>query len=222
MWVQRVEDGLWRWTAPHPAWRAGAGWERDVGSVYAETSGAVALVDPLVPSVGLDRERFWRALDGDVARLGVPVVVLLTCRWHVRSAAEVRARYGARVCAPDDAGDGFAGLVDDVVGDGDEPVAGVRAYLTGMPAPEQEAMYWVCGHRALVIGDVVLGDGAGGLRLAPPDWFDDGDAERAWYRGGLQERIARVAALEPAVVLPAHGAPVREAAAAALRAALDR
>ena len=52
MTVERLGDGLWRWTAPHPEWREGGGWDPDVGSVYCETPEAVVLIDPLVPADG--------------------------------------------------------------------------------------------------------------------------------------------------------------------------
>ena len=44
-----------------------------VASVYAEFAEAVVLIDPLVPASGSPtRERFWRALGRDVARLARP------------------------------------------------------------------------------------------------------------------------------------------------------
>jgi hypothetical protein len=58
----------------------------------------VCLIDPLLPPE--DPDRFWAALDRDVARAGGDVHVLLTVFWHGRSAAEMVARYGARLWAP--------------------------------------------------------------------------------------------------------------------------
>lgn len=220
MVVERLAEGLWRWTAPHPEWREGEDWDRVVGSVYLEAPGAVVLFDPLVPA-GSDGERFWRALDRDVDRLARPVAVLLTCRWHVRSAGAVRDRYEARVWAPSPEGAGFAGVVTDAVGDGEWPVEGVQAFLTGMPGPEDEAVYWVPGHRAIVPGDVLLGGGRAGVRLAPPAWYSDGAAERAWYESGLRPSLGRLVALDPDMVLVAHGNPVTRGGALALAAALE-
>ena len=87
--MQRIEDGLWRWTAPHPDWKEGDDWDRDVGCVYWEAEDAVVLVDPLVPADDAERARFLEALDRDVARVGLPVAILLTCEWHGRSQAEL-------------------------------------------------------------------------------------------------------------------------------------
>ena len=63
MKVEPIAEGLWRWTAPHPDWRDGADWDRDVGCVYWETDDAVVLIDPLVPSAADDQARFLEALD---------------------------------------------------------------------------------------------------------------------------------------------------------------
>jgi hypothetical protein len=63
--VEELAPGLWVWAS---------GTER---SVYYEAPDAIVLVDPHVPG-GDDEERFWRALDRDVARLGTPVVLLFT------------------------------------------------------------------------------------------------------------------------------------------------
>ena len=73
MHVDRLSDGLWRWTAPHPDWRdePAVGWERDVACVYHEATDGILLLDPLVPS-GDEGERFWRHLDQDVERVGLP------------------------------------------------------------------------------------------------------------------------------------------------------
>ena len=90
--VTQLAPGLWRWTAPHPDWKEGDDWERDVGCVYYEAGEATVLIDPLVPE---ERELFFEALDRDVARRGLPLTILLTCVWHERSRDELTERYGA-------------------------------------------------------------------------------------------------------------------------------
>ena len=222
MTVQRLAEGLWRWTAAHPEWREGDDWGRAVGSVYCETPEAVVVFDPLVPAEGGDVDRFWDALDRDVARLALPVVVLLTCSWHVRSAADVRDRYSASVWAPPAGGEGLEGLVSDVLGDGGWPVDGVQAFLMGAPpGPSEEAAYWIPSHRAIVLGDLLIGDGAGGVRLAPAEWYSDSPAERDRFRTDVVTSLERLAAsCDPSLLLPAHGDPVTAGAAAALRASL--
>ncbi len=139
MRVREVAPGLWWWSVPGPD----GGGER--GGVYYEAPGAVVLIDPPAPpAAGPDAERFWRALDRDVARLGRPVAVLLTAPRHDDAAAPVRARYGAAAA----------------------PIApgGVEARPAGPPG---EVVYWLPGPAALATGDALAGDGAGGLRLGP-------------------------------------------------------
>jgi hypothetical protein len=79
--VQRLADGLWRWTTA------------DAGCVYYEAAEAVVLFDPLLPSG--DEVEFLDHLDRDVERLGLPVSILLTAAWRERSAPIVRERYQA-------------------------------------------------------------------------------------------------------------------------------
>lgn len=141
--VQEVTEGLWRWTAVHPQWKPGEGWDPEVACVYAEDPGAVVLIDPLVPAD--EEERFWRALDRDVERLGLPVCVLLTSHWHERSATLIEARYGGAR----------------------EPPPGVQP----LPVSHEEVVYWLPAYAALVAGDALLG-GPGGLRLQPPEWLE--------------------------------------------------
>jgi glyoxylase-like metal-dependent hydrolase (beta-lactamase superfamily II) len=146
--VREVATGLWWWTALHPAWTPADGgpdgWDQEVGCVYYEAPGGVALIDPLVPME--DRDRFFRALDRDVERAGLPVRVLLTVEAHRRSAAELAERY-----------DGTIGEVPD----------GVEIALDRW----DERVYWLPAHGALVFGDVVLGRG-GGLEL-PRTWIGE-------------------------------------------------
>ena len=60
-------------------------------------SEAPQLIDPLAPPVGTpDAERFWRALDRDVERSGMPVAILLGNHYHERSAEAIFDRYVRR------------------------------------------------------------------------------------------------------------------------------
>lgn len=222
MSVTRIGDGLWRWTVPHPEWNGATDWDEIVASVYCETEDAVVVIDPLVPADGPDAERFWSAFDRDVTRLQRPVAVLLTCRWHVRSAAVFRERYGASVHAPTRAGDSIADLVTNVVVDDAPVVSGVHALVTGSPAPNEECVYVLTEHRAAVVGDVLLGDPDGGLRVADPGWYANSDEERVWYRDALPISLGRLAGRDVEHLLPAHGAAVVGDPAQALSGALQR
>lgn len=197
MKVEKLRDGLWRWTAPHPAWtpdKAGPeGWDRDVGCLYYEGPEEVVLVDPLVPEEATpDAEKFWRALDGDVARLGRPVVVLITVRWHGRSRDRVRDRYGARVVPCEEMRDGAS------------PAKGVVAYDAG--ADPGEVVLWIPEHGALVAGDAIVGEGR--VRPCPAGWLGEGEEGERKHREVLLPALRKLRSLPIRIVVPSHGAPV--------------
>ena len=198
MKVQRIDDGLWRWTTAHPDWQEGDDWEREVGCVYWEAEDAVVLVDPLVPAEEAERARFLEALDRDVARLGRPVAIVLTCEWHERSAAELAARYGASVHRVGSAADTLP--------------RGVVAYEV---AVARETVYWLPEARAVVPGDVLLGT-EGGLALCPEPWLEGpGGHDR------LVTELAPLLELPVERVLTSHGAPALTDGRAALQSTLD-
>jgi glyoxylase-like metal-dependent hydrolase (beta-lactamase superfamily II) len=200
MEVQELRPGLWRWTAEHPQWDHAEQWGPEVGSVYAELEDAVVVVDPLVPDD--DEDRFWSALDRDVGRLGRPLYVLLTVHWHERSVAAVLERYRAVLWRPDEKIELPQGV---------EPVV-VRG------ADWSEAMFFVEPHRALVVGDLLVGKD-GGIEL-PVAWFPKGEQE--WARDELKPMLReRLGALPVELVLVSHGEPVLEGGAAALEKALS-
>ena len=177
---------MWRWTAAHPDWAPGAEpgspaeWPQLVGSVAYAAPDGFLLVDPLVP------DDLWADLRALVDAHGRPVKVFTTLKWHRRSRDELVARLGAR--AVRSAAELPAGA---------EPLRIPRA---------GETMIWLTGPRALVPGDRLLGDGAGGLRLCPPGWL-------RYLSPGLSQDELR-AALRPLLDLPvelvlvSHGDPV--------------
>ena len=151
--MQRIAENLWRWTAPHPAWRPGDEWPQDVGCVYYRTPAATVLIDPLVPAG--EEEAFWRELDRDLAEAGTPLLVVLTAPWHARSSAEVAARYGAEVVGAA-AAEGIAVL----------PVP---------PIEEGQVALFIPEHGALVTAEI-LADFGQGLAVYPSPALDDAAA----------------------------------------------
>ena len=189
MKVDELAPGLWRWTAPHPDWKEGDDWEQEVGCVYYEAPEATVLIDPLVPD-GADRESFFEALDRDVERRGLPVAIVLTCEWHGRSASDLAERYGT-------SGEGRAGL-------------------EAHELPEiEERIWWIPEHGALVPGDVLLGDGAGGVRVCPDSWLGDHATHDS-----IRAALAPLLELPLERVLVSHGEPVLADGRAALERAL--
>jgi hypothetical protein len=153
--VRQLANGLWRWTAPHPNAADWPNWgppvPPEVGCVYYEAPDAVVLIDPLLPAG--EEEDFLAHLDRDVARLGLPVSILLTAAWHERSAPVLRARYQATDRIP----------------------AGVERYRVE-GAPEEQLAYFIRPHRALVVAEVFAGDGRGGPALCVSPALEDRDA----------------------------------------------
>ena len=173
--IEEILPRLKRWALHHPEFDpVEDGLDEsygDVASVSFDADDSFVLIDPLVP------DELWPVLDEDVRESGKPVVVLTTISFHERSRDEVARRYGARL-----GGD----------------VAGVRAFSAERG---DENVLWLEPVRTVVVGDALLGDQAGGLRLTP------------WARNaeGLERtRVALLALLDLPVeiVLPAHGDPV--------------
>ena len=139
----------------------------------------------------------WPALDALVAG---PVVVLTTIRFHGRTRDAVLERYGG----------------EKVRFDAPMP-EGVEAFVV---EGFGETMYWLPEPRALVPGDLLIGDGEGGIRMCP----------ESWLRGYLPEEGARIAELREALrpllelpvehVLASHWSPVIGGGHAALERAL--
>lgn len=186
--MREVAPGLHHWTAPHPEWQPDAA----PGSAldWPEQVGCVLYEAPdaVVLIDPLVPEDLWPELDALVA--GRPVAVLTTIRWHGRSRDAVLERYSGTEEAPK----GVEALAF--------PGFGETIYL--LPEP-----------RALVPGDRLIGDGAGGVRLCPQSWLDSGTVEELR------------AALRPLLVLPvehiltSHWEPVIGNGHAALARALS-
>jgi hypothetical protein len=218
MEVAELAPGLWRWTVRHPDWTPEQGgpdgWEADVGCLYCEADGAVLLVDPLLPADEGERDRFWAALGRDLDRAAVEPDILLTCAWHARSSAEVLTRSGGRLWVPADG-------VDELP-DGLEATHPFRpgerlpgGAVTIDASLDREVLFWLPSHRAVVAGDTLLANGAGGVRLCPESWL--GGRDPGTVRVELWQRLRE---LPVELVLVSHGDPVLGNGAAALERAL--
>jgi hypothetical protein len=113
----------------------------------------------------------------------------------------VLERYGAALWRPDQPG---------------ELPAGVRVE-TVKGADWVEAIFYLEPWRALVVGDLLIGDENGGIRI-PLSWFPK--EEQDWARTGLKERLRGLLALDVELVLVSHGTPVLENGHDALERAL--
>jgi hypothetical protein len=191
--IAELRPGLHRWTADHPD----AETDPEPGSPadWAPAVGSVAYEaeDALLLVDPLVPEDGWAALDGLVAGRGV--AVLTTIRFHGRSRDAVVERYGAST-------DTIPAGVETIEIDG----AG-------------ETMVWLPEPRALVPGDRILGDDAGGLRLCPESWLRH--LPGGMTRAQLREELRPLLDLPIELVLVSHGEPVLDRGRDALAGAID-
>jgi hypothetical protein len=196
--ARRLAHGLWRWTAPHPAWVADAepdspgDWEQMVGSVLYELEQVAVLIDPLLPSSNRDGFRAW--LDDHVG--GRPVSILTTIRWHRRDREKLAERYRAQTRQPWNA----------------VPRGVVPYSLRGAG----ERLYWLPGAAALVAGDRLLGAADGRLRVCPESWLRRERTDRR----GVATLLRGLLELPIELVVPSHGEPVTRGGGAALARAI--
>ena len=188
--VSELRPGLRRWTAFHEHW------EEQVGSVAVETDDGLVLIDPLEPPL---------------EELGVPAHVLLTVFWHARDARRVAEETGAEVWAHKRQKamlERRETPVAHAFQPGDRLPGGIEAYDAKRGG---EVVYWLPAHRALVVGDVLLGAGAkpratqDPLRLCPERWLPKGVGHRE-----LTEALHPLLDLPVELVLVSHGEPVLE------------
>jgi hypothetical protein len=201
MEIDELATGLWRWVSPHPGWSPDSEWERDVASVYFEAADTVCLIDPLVPVD--EEERLWTFLDREIERAAKPVATLLTVPWHRRSAEVVGARYGSEV-------EGWELSLRSR-----EPPFGVEPIEI---AHADERIFWIPVHRALVVGDALLGTRGGEVAICPVSWV----TRAATYPEEFLASLRRLLELRVEMILVSHGEAVRSAGQTALERALKR
>jgi glyoxylase-like metal-dependent hydrolase (beta-lactamase superfamily II) len=206
MEIEQIRPHLWHWAVPHPEWtpknrgKSGLGWDQLVSSYALVSNGDFVLIDPQVPTDENDAAQLWKALDADVEHHGPPAIVI-TIRWHVRSAPEIAERYdGTTIWAPESQARAIAKHIThtDTFTTGDELPGGVRAHDL---ARFDEGALELPEHRAVIFGDVVLD----GPRLCPPSWLPKGTT--------IEELAAEIRPLLDGneLLLLTHGGPTAAA-----------
>ncbi|MDJ0950001.1 MAG: hypothetical protein QNJ94_13875 [Alphaproteobacteria bacterium] len=196
--MQELLDGIFRWTwfsEPH-------GYEFN-GHLVAHP-GCHICVDPVPPGEGeMDK----------IENKGVDVI-LLTNRNHLRAANEVKVVTGAPILMhPADIAHAReqGGEIDDPIEPGDE----VGPFeVIGVPgkSPGEIAFLWR-NRRLLLVGDCVVGDPPGALKLLPERVIDDLDQLKASVRALLE--------LDVEALLVGDGEPILTGAGAKLKALVD-
>lgn len=200
--VTELRPGLYRWEARHPDADPSpdpgspADWGPDVGSVAYAADDALVLVDPLVPE---EREDLQGELDALVESHARPVLILTTLAFHRRSRDRLANRYRASTSR---AKRSLPSVVETI------QIKGAG-----------ETMVWLPDHRALIPGDRLLGDDAGGVRPCPDSWLRY--LPSGMRQPELRDALRPLLDLPVEMVLVSHGTPVladgREAIARVLR-----
>jgi len=193
--------GLHRWTARHPDADSNpdpgspADWGPDVGCVAYQGPTHLILIDPLVP----DERPDLRDALGELLRRGGRrrhVAILTTLKFHRRSRDELLMYF-------------FDAPVPNPEGVEKVPIRGAG-----------ETMMWIPEHRALVPGDRLIGDDAGGLRLCPDSWLRY--LPSGMRAPELREALRPLLDLPVEMVLASHGEPVLRQGRDAIARALER
>lgn len=201
--VEQIAPHLWHWSAPHPEWKpssfkGGKGWQERVSSYALVAEDTLVLFDPLIP-VG-EEEEFWNALDRDVEAHGAPTI-LLTVFWHTRNTQEIADRYdGSSIWAHEPAARELGKRVrhTDTFTPGDDLPGGAQPLA--MHACK-EAAFWLPEHKAVVLGDSILGY-EGRAELCPPSWLGKHES-----MDEVRARAQAMLELRPELLLLTHGGP---------------
>jgi hypothetical protein len=214
--MQKLTEGLWRWTARHPEWHPGE-FGAEVAS-YAAQAGddTTLLIDPLLPE---DPSAVLDVLDEAVDKR---LAILITIPYHVRSAEELWRRYeqgaettirGHPACAKR--------LSDrsafDAIDPGVPLPGGVTAHAIGKPRRYETPLH-LPSHGALVFGDAVAE--SGGRLVVWSSEKIDAKVER-FYRERFNPTLEPLLELDFDTVLATHGQPLMSSGKRALREALE-
>ena len=219
--MQKLRDGLWRWTARHPEWHPGE-FGAEVASFAAKADGdrggTLLLIDPLLPADEAEASEVLDTLDGALAKR---VAILISIPYHVRSSEELWRRYRGDVETTIHGHPAAAKRLEDrsafsEIEPGVPLPGGVTAHTIGKPR-RYEMPFHVPSHDALVFGDAVAEHG-GALRVWAADKVD-ARVER-FYRERFNPTLEPLLELPFDAVLVTHGKPVMKGGKPALKKAL--
>jgi hypothetical protein len=213
--MEKLTEGLWRWTARHPEWHPGE-FGAEVACFAAQAGDTTLLIDPLLPPEPQP------VLDVVDKQLGDRLAILITIPYHVRSSEKLWKRYrkdaettihGHRACAKR--------LTDksgfEEIDPGAPLPAGVTAHTIGNPRRYEMPLH-VPSHDALVFGDAIA-ETDGRLVMWSADKVDEKVA--TFYRERFAPSVRPLLELGAENALVTHGEPIMGGGKAALRRALE-
>jgi hypothetical protein len=213
--MEKLTEGLWRWTARHPEWHPGK-FGAEVACFAAQAGDDTLLIDPLLAP---DPEPVLETIEGT---LGKRLAILISVPYHVRSSEELWRRYRndaettihGHAAAAKRLGDRSAFRE---IEPGVPLPAGVTAHTIGKPRRHEMPLH-LPSHEALVFGDAVVETG-GRLAVWATDKVD-AKVER-FYRERFNPTLEPLLELAFDAVLVTHGQPLLKDGKKALSRALE-
>lgn len=213
--MEKLTEGLWRWTARHPEWHPGE-FGAEVASFAAQAGDDTLLIDPLLPP---EPDEVLETIEGT---LGDRLAILITIPYHVRSAEELWQRYRTDAETTIHGHPAAAKRLEDrsafrEIEPGVPLPGGVTAHAIGKPRRYETPLH-LPSHDALVFGDAVAEDDG---RLVV--WSSDkiGAKVERFYRERFNPTLEPLLELDFDRVLVTHGQPLMGGGKRALRKALD-
>jgi hypothetical protein len=213
--MERLTDGLWRWSARHPEWHPGE-FGAEVASFAARAGDDTLLIDPLLPP---EPDDVLKGIDG---ALGDRLAILITIPYHVRSAEQLWRRYAGDAETTIHGHPAAAKRLDDrsafrEIEPGVPLPGGVTAHAIGKPRRYETPLH-LPSHDALVFGDAVAE--VDGRLVVWTSKKVDAKVER-FHRERFNPTLEPLLELDFDAVLVTHGQPLLGGGKRALRRALD-
>lgn len=213
--MDKLTEGLWRWTARHPEWHPGEFGAEVACFAAAAGDGTLLLIDPLLPP---EPEPVLDVLD---KQAGGRVAILISIPYHVRSSEALWRRYrkaaevtihGHPACAKRLKDTSAFHEIDPAV-----PLpGGVTAHAIGKPRRYETPLH-LPSHGALVFGDAIA-ETDGRLVMWSADKVD-AKVDR-FYRERFAPTLEPLLDLDFDAALVTHGKPLMKNGKRALRQAL--
>ena len=109
--------------------------------------------------------------------------IILTNRDHQREAAQLRQTLGCRIMVPELDAKEMDVTVDKTFKDGELLPGGIWViHLLNQKSPGESALFLQKGKGILIVGDALIGDPAGAVRLLPAEKYPDREEARLGLR----------------------------------------